>query len=141
VPRQFLAAYVDPTRPYVVHVVVEVRDDGVPEVRRTMTDARPGTDLATVEQRLPLASIRDAAVRAAAEQEATETTVARPSRGTRRVFTPALLDEIAEVVRDAEARGLPVRRAVAEHFRLPEMTARNWINKARDREKKKEKEA
>jgi len=144
VPRQFAATYDDPSRPFYVYVIVSVLDDRVPVIRQLTLKVRdedlgyrpPSSD----DLRLPMASILDAAVRAAAhavkarEQAATEP-VERPR--TRYVLTPARLDEVAEVVRDATEQGVPIRRAVAEHFGLKsEYTARNWIAAAKDRDRK-----
>ena len=132
VPGEFWAAVHDDAKPDLVwHVTVAIRDDGVPEFRGIRTSIRPGASF--TDERLPRkAWVLEKAVEGAAEPEMTEVAVTRPPRGTRRVFTPALLNEIADVVRDAETRGVPVRRTVADRFRIPEMTARNWINKARE---------
>jgi hypothetical protein len=57
----------------------------------------------------------------------------RPKRRSPRVLTDALLAEVAQVVHDARAEGIATRRAVADHFRIPMNTARNWIQEARRR--------
>jgi hypothetical protein len=131
VPRRFFGRYVHPSRPFVVHATVDIRDDGVPEFSQLTYTIRSGTDIAAVDTRFPYKWVLDALVNEAHERGGTEQ-LTRPVRGTRRVFTPALLDEIADVVRDATMRGLPIRRAVADYFRLgSEYTARNWIAEAR----------
>jgi hypothetical protein len=98
--------------------------------------------------RVPVASLLTAAVRAAAMggPEAEPGTRAGPGltlrlTGTgpvagsprRRKLTDALLAEVYDVWRRANAEGSPTRAAVAEHFGLEsELTARNWIHAARD---------
>jgi hypothetical protein len=137
VPSQFYGAYVNRAAPLVVHVSVTIEDDGTPDIRQIVMlksdeAVRDHRRITSADTRLPIPTILDAVLHAAAEQGATKP-LTRPSRDTRRVLTPELLDEVANIVRDATARGLPIRRAVADHFRLgSQLTARNWINKARE---------
>jgi hypothetical protein len=145
VPRQFMATYREPGG-FLVYVVVSVLDDDVPvirELRLKISDEDLGYWTPTVEDlRLPLSKILDAAVRAAEEGvklkgDAAGTALIDRPRRTRQKLTSARLNEIADVLHDAEERGVSTRRAVAEHFGLgSELTARNWIKAAREHEKK-----
>jgi hypothetical protein len=129
-----------------------VLNDGVPvlrELRLRVPDEELGYWTPTAkDMRIPISKLLDAAVRAAAEgvKIAEDEEVKEPLAGTALVgkprraryrLTDRLLDEVDEVVRDAKERGVLTGRAVYESFDLEsELTARNWIAAAREREKK-----
>ncbi len=55
----------------------------------------------------------------------------RTTRQRRRRWTPALLDEVTSVYRQAYAEGIPPTAAVAEHFKTSHSSAARWVHQAR----------
>lgn len=152
-PDRFRVRLNDPARPLVVDVDFAVQSDGTLRVVAAMQVPRDGVVVHADDFRVPIDRLAEAAITVLTLEgpdrppgrtlTAHEMLVDVPPVGgivgdvlcrrRRRVLTAELLGEVARVFEDARARGTGGRRAVAEHWIVPENTARNWIRAARQR--------
>lgn len=72
-----------------------------------------------------------AAIAAAVARELPDLKPAEAPQSRRRIVTPALLKEVAEVYRAAHVAGNPPTVAVAEHFSTSHRNAARWVGEAR----------
>ncbi len=149
-PDRFRLTFDDEERPLVT-ILDYVADDLGVRVTEVRQVPRVGAVLSPDEFRVPIGRLTETAITALALRgpervsggrlEDYERLDALPpggptigrmlTRRRRRVLTPDLLTEVANVYADAKERQVPVRRAVAERWLVPENTARNWIGAAR----------
>lgn len=149
-PDRFRVRLDNPSRPLVSTIDFIVRDATV-EVLRVTQVPRPGHPVGSDDFRIPIGRVIDTAITALMLRgperpagtylKALEVLGATPPTGPtvghvlrlrrRRVLTPELLAEVAQVYATARAQGVRVRAAIADRWRIPENTARNWIAAAR----------
>lgn len=150
-PSRFRLHFDDPKRPMRSTLDFAVDGDGGVRIHAVAQEPRAGAGLAPDDFRLPIGRLADVALAAVTMRGPARAPGARltehemltdavPSGGLvgevlrcrrRRVLTPDLLAEVAQVYAQARCEGVRVRAAVAEHWVIPENTARNWISAAR----------
>lgn len=148
VPDRFRVRLDDPARP--LRAVVDFTVvDGAVRVASVRQEPRDGVTLVPDDFRLPVGRLVETALAALtlrgpvrpAGGRLTDHEVLADATGImvgdvlrerrRRVLTPELLAEVAEVYAAARATRVRVRVAVAQRWLIPENTARNWIAAAR----------